>query len=804
MMSLSFIRFCSRHTIFYAAVIVMVLVVGAVARSMANESANFEGPAFTMPTDEATPSDEATQPDIAAQAENSAQSEKSAEPEEEPEAAELELRTKATEPESKTDVVAPEEDKSATSLPSPAGRGAGGEGEGANESSSSGAKHPHPNPLPKGEGTIGEPLAPGMIKLLQDEVLGAFKRRGINDRIARFQRYMTGRVSATAGKYTGSELTGNCRIRWYDQMMRNVMAAPAEAERFTRKLHTAAVDDREGLARVLAIASVKMDAGRRKPQKYPSATSAEEVVDTIKQALIEAQVAYCEALAPLRKSDIRELQSYLVPVLTTQNHVGHTVVDRGRGRRLCDLMEKMDREALYRTAEALAPLADVQRLELLKSLPADGNVNVPGVTGPVAARIDTPGGAIVIGGKGSNTYQLDKLRDVAVVIDLGGNDSYQEGSVGTDRPVLIVMDLAGNDVYRGKKPGIQGSAVVGISMLLDLAGDDVYHARDVAQGSTLGGVGILIDYAGNDRYAGIRRVQGTAVGGLGVLIDHDGKDDYRGAMWAQGVGGPIGFGMLDDIAGNDHFYCGGTWRNSYYPETPGYEGWGQGVGGGIRQSASGGIGTILDGGGDDVYEFDYLSHGGGYWCGLGFARDFGGNDQRLITRKAYTGGARTERSFQRFGCGWGCHYAMGFLFDDAGNDVYEGTIMGAGMAWDCSIGVLSDFGGNDQYKATGGLTQGTGAQMGLGVLFDYNGEDVYKGRGQGYAPGGISYHDLPHCGGNFSFVVDYGGKDRYGCGARNSGYIQRGDRGGFLIDRPAHNEPEPTATKPPASNTAGS
>ena len=41
------------------------------------------------------------------------------------------------------------------------------------------------------------------------------------------------------------------------------------------------------------------------------------------------------------------------------------------------------------------------------------------------------------------------------------------------------------------------------------------------------------------------------------------------------------------------------------------------------------IEVLLDGGGDDTYEFDYISHGGGYWFAAGFARDFGGNDQRL-------------------------------------------------------------------------------------------------------------------------------------------------------------------------------
>ena len=265
-------------------------------------------------------------------------------------------------------------------------------------------------------------------------------------------------------------------------------------------------------------------------------------------------------------------------------------------------------------------------------------------------------------------------------------------------------------------------------------------------------------------------------------------------MWAQGFGGPLGFGMLDDLAGDDHYYGGGLYYDSY-EETPGYEGWSQGVGAGIRQVANGGIGVILDGGGDDVYEYDYISHGGGYWLGTGFARDFGGNDQRLgATRKAYNGSARTERRFQRFSNGFGCHYALGFLFDDAGDDTYDGTIMGLGFAWDVAVGVLCDFAGNDQYRATGGGTQGNGAQAGLGIIYDYNGDDVYLGYGQGRASSSISYHDLPYCGGNFSFVIDYGGKDKYGCGARDNSYTQRSSAGGFLIDRPKRAEVEKKAT----------
>jgi hypothetical protein len=327
-------------------------------------------------------------------------------------------------------------------------------------------------------------------------------------------------------------------------------------------------------------------------------------------------------------------------------------------------------------------------------------------------------------------------------------------------------------------------------MLLDIAGNDTYRANDVAQASAIGGAGILIDYAGDDVYVGAKRVQGQAFAGIGILVDRGGNDSYRGALWTQGMGGPLGFAVLDDLEGNDTYYTGGKYYDDY-EETPGYDGWGQGVGAGARAVANGGIGVILDGAGDDKYEFDYLAHGGGYWLGLGFARDFGGNDQRLgATQKTYEGGRRTERRYQRFGSGFGCHYAVGLCIDDLGDDVYHGTIMGLGHAWDCSVGGLYDLDGKDRYESTGGLTQGSAHQAGIAVLFDYRGDDFYRGYSQGNAPGGISYHPVPQCGGNFSFVIDYGGKDTYGCRARNNKYTKRGGSGGFIIDRPSPEEIE--------------
>ncbi len=143
--------------------------------------------------------------------------------------------------------------------------------------------------------TVGEPLAAGMMQLLRDEIVNGLNRRGNAHRFADFQSEMIRQVNSSAGRYTGSELAGNCRLKWYDHMMRNVLAAPAEAERFTRELHIAACDEHEGLAKVLAVAAAKLDLAPKKVRNRPLPTSPEQALDAIAQAITEAQTAYCAA-----------------------------------------------------------------------------------------------------------------------------------------------------------------------------------------------------------------------------------------------------------------------------------------------------------------------------------------------------------------------------------------------------------------------------------------------------------------------------------------------------------------------------
>jgi hypothetical protein len=192
-------------------------------------------------------------------------------------------------------------------------------------------------PAPK-PSLLGDPLAPGKLQLLKQEIMSGLVKRQITDNFSRFRSYTGFKLSSSAGRYTGSELTGNCRISWYDHLLRNHLDAPVEAERFTRDLHKAALSNQEGLSEIIAIAAKKMDLGQRRPREFTKAESPQQALEIVKQSIADAQVAYAAALATLTKSQIRELQTYIYPVLVGDNQVGHTLNDRGTGRRLCDLM----------------------------------------------------------------------------------------------------------------------------------------------------------------------------------------------------------------------------------------------------------------------------------------------------------------------------------------------------------------------------------------------------------------------------------------------------------------------------------
>lgn len=584
------------------------------------------------------------------------------------------------------------------------------------------------------------------------------------------------RLDASAGAKTFRDKTGNCRLKWFDEMLRHPVKSIDASERFTRELHNA-VRDSKGAREVIRIASEKLDADG--PPGKPLPPRADNAADLPLAALVgaiqNAQTLFDRALAKLNESERKELEADLYPQSTGKAEAPF-FAEGPKSRRVCDLLEKLDRTALLRSGIGVAEVSEERTFKQLTDLA------IRHLKGQPQAELMTEAGRILFGGPGNNEYRLDDLGDVCAVIDVGGNDTYIEGSLTSKRRVLVIVDLAGNDSYRGTKPGIQGGAILGVSVLVDVAGDDSYSAVNVAQGAALGGIGILVDRAGNDKYLGDKRAQGAAVGGVGALLDLAGDDDYRVALLGQGAGGPLGFALLDDVDGKDHYYAGGKYPDNY-DDSPGYSGWSQGVGVGPRGTANGGIGVLLDGGGDDLYEADYFSHAGGYWFALGFCRDFGGNDQRIgSTRTAFSGAKRTEPRFMRYGNGFGVHYAAGYLIDDAGDDLYGGDHACTGFTWDVGMTAILDFGGNDKYEVT---SSGGGAcyNGGVCVLFDQSGNDVYNSPSLGDAAAKSDYHAEEPRSHNFSFIIDLAGDDKYSGNQKNGKETEKGWAGGMLIDR---------------------
>ena len=651
-----------------------------------------------------------------------------------------------------------------------------------------------PAPTATSGTTLGFADAQKATQEMSNDLLATLNARGGTSLYDRWRAYDAGVRRQTSALESGSELNGRCRLSWYEKLYADPLRSAGEVEFFSRAWGGFFAGSSADVVSGVRLARAKMDVALRNDQPAkPSPTTPEEAIEVLKTALVETAALHARALAPMSKDDVAAVSREAHSIFCAQAQSGHTVPSRGRAKYLIDAMQKMNKTALYDAAETALATLDEKTLALLAQVDFASLEKVK-VDGQEMGRVSTEAGDILFGDKNSTVWNLDQYSTVCCVVDLGGRDEYREGVCNVNRPVLVVLDLGGDDDnYVGQNPGIQGGAILGVSVWYDGGGNDRYLAKDVAQGSCIGGVGILVDESGDDRYLGFLRAQGQALCGLGLHIDRAGSDDYRAALWAQGVGAPGGFGAILDKDGNDHYYVGGYYYDSY-PEHPGHDGWGQGIGAGIRRVACGGIGLCLDCGGDDAYEFDYFGHGGGYWMGVGVARDFGGNDIRYAaTSTRYDGSHRDQARWQRFGCGFGCHYAVGYLFDDLGDDAYNGTIMGLGMGWDLGAGFLVDFLGDDAFEATGGLTQGAGGEGSIGVLMNYRGSDIYRGNNQGYASSHLTYHSPSDCGANYSFVVDHGGNDQYGCRAANNAVSTRGMTTGFIIDRPAPNEPQPQA-----------
>jgi hypothetical protein len=186
----------------------------------------------------------------------------------------------------------------------------------------------------------------------------------------------------------------------------------------------------------------------------------------------------------------------------------------------------------------------------------------------------------------------------------------------------------------------------------------------------------------------------------------------------------------------------------------------QGYGLGLRPFYAGGIGLIIEGEGNDIYNTDIFGQGGAYWYSLGAIVDKGGHDK-------YNG--------YQYSQGAGIHLAVGLLKDYDGWDFYQSNGVSQGCGHDFGYGMLWDVKGNDNYSAYS-LSQGAGNADGIGILIDESGTDGYLNK---YPSNTRGYGNQRREYGSIGVFLDASGTDYYSQPGYDSTFINSSNWGVF-------------------------
>ena len=661
------------------------------------------------------------------------------------------------------------------------------------------------------EATIGEPLAPGMIEILQQEIRSAVRTRGIDDNFARFQRY-----SGYQARYVRR---GLYRLGVGGQLppllVRPHAAAPLGRRGGGRAVHARrAYGDCQGPRRLGSAAADHRRQARpaegqlssARCESTPKSRRRRKRWNVVKQALIEARAAQAAALAPLTKGEIRRaVGEHLSRDDRAEPRGPYAQRSRHRPPPGGPDGEDGPRRDGHR-GRGPAPAERSGRARPVEELSGQRrSATCRGLPGTSWPSIETPAGAIIIGGKEANTYNLDSLGDVALVIDLGGENTYNDGTVSIDRPLLVNVNLGGHNVYRSSKPAVQGGSILGVSMIVNTEGGNRYDADRPGPG---------LDDRRRGDHRRVRRRQHLPRRAAGAGPGHRRRGDHRQPRRRQQLPRRHVGPRARRPAGLRH----PRRHRRQRPLLPGR------ALSELLQAGNAGLRGLWPGRGRRHPPGRRRRHRHAAQrrrpqrlrIRLSLAR------RRLLVRPGLRPRLRRLQQephrpqeflrrrphgslFQRFGCGWGCHYAQGFCFDDKGHSTFEGSIMGSGMGWDCSLGALCVFGGDNHFEAANSLVQGCGAQGSVGILYQYGDDSDFKGYGQGYASSNLTYHNAARLRRQLQLpgLLRRGQQVRL----RRAGALDHPARHGRRIPHqpapPRSAEPTPTAKRPGEKTTAG-
>lgn len=256
------------------------------------------------------------------------------------------------------------------------------------------------------------------------------------------------------------------------------------------------------------------------------------------------------------------------------------------------------------------------------------------------------------------------------------------------------------------------------------------------------GTGVLtLDLGGDDSYSGLIATPENLERNVGLVIDLGGNDTYDGgsehANVACGLGG---IGALLDFGGDDVYKaqnaglgCGfyGTGLLWDAEGNDSYEigkGWGQGA-------AYAGVGILSDLAGNDRYRAVCMSMGFGGTFGIGALVDATGNDDYETAATGNEGRAWGRQVSMALGCGYGrrCDSGdgqnqgggIGVVVDGAGDDRYHSYVFTMGSGYWWGLGLFEDRAGDDTYSCTA-YSLGGSAHFAIGSFVDLQGNDRYN------------------------------------------------------------------------------
>ena len=503
------------------------------------------------------------------------------------------------------------------------------------------------------------------------------------------------------------------------------------------------------------------------PIIYISFDGSDPNINTLKDGLlnlVEDENEYQDSLLlKFSKSDKAFLKSNLLSIISEDNYTlegyttdvfkynmvrdSSTAISKYTMDLLSSLLDKNEFywHNYYTLSYIFGRYIDVTRNKSYYTKSEKENYNTKEIKGDIYEYVNEDGIKIAIGGTGDNVY----TGDFDFIIDFGGNDTYNmENEDIMDGNFSCIIDLAGDDNYNSKKGFALAGGVFSSSFIMDKSGDDVYRSGNLSLGSAICGFGLLYDESGNDIYYANSFSIGAAAFGVGLLVDKAGNDIYSANTYSQGFGMTEGAGAIVDNSGNDSYLI-----NSLSLDMGRYEdhfvSMCQGYGLGLRPYYAGGVGLIIEGGGNDIYATDIFGQGGAYWYGLGAIIDKSGHDK--------------YNSYQ-YGQGSGIHLAVGILKDYDGWDFYSSNGVSQGCGHDYGVGILDDVKGNDNYSAYS-LSQGAGNANGIGILIDRSGRDGYLNKEPGNTRG---YGNLRREYGSIGLFVDGSGDDFYSVGGMDS------------------------------------